>query len=282
MDGLVVEPERAQLSVLSFGLNNAACVFEGIRVYQGRPFALREHVKRLAESAEMLGMQLPFTTPEVEKAIESTVITAGFSDAYVRPLVWRGDEAIGIDPTGTSIHVAVPVLRWPASIAKSNSPVRLHLSRWTRPAPNMAPVKAKASASYVIGALALDDAKRVGCDDALLLDHNGDVAEATGSNVFIVRNGQLETPPPETFLDGITRRVVIRLAEEEGIPVVVRQLSVDEVAAADEVFLTGTAAEIKPVGSFMQRTYAGERPVTALLAAAYGCLVRESHPLEVK
>lgn len=271
MDGDLVAPEQARLSVLSFGLHNAGCVFDGIRVYHGRAFALDAHLDRLFASAESLGMILPYSRPAMIAAIDLVIGASAHPDLYLRPVAWRGDEMIGIDPTGTTTHVAVAALRWPATTTARA--MRLGLSRWARPAPHMAPVTAKASANYVIGALALADAARDGYDDALLLDHRGYVAEATGANVFVVRGGRLRTPIADTFLDGITRRTVIRLADEAGIPVETGRLTVADAADADEMFLTGTAAEVQPVDAFLDRAFGTDRPVTGTLAEAYRRLV---------
>lgn len=271
MDGELVGPERARLSVLSFGLHNAGCVFDGIRVYGGRPFALDDHLTRFSASAEALGMSLPVSRPEMAAAIGLVVGASAHPDLYLRPVAWRGDEVIGIDPAGTAVHVAVAALRWPAT--RTVRGVRLGMSRWARPAPRMAPVTAKASANYVVGAIALTEAARDGFDDALMLDHRGYAAEATGANIFVVRDGLLRTPIADTFLDGVTRRTVIRLAAEAGIPVEAGRLSVADVATADEVFLTGTAAEVQPVEAFADRVFAPDRPVTKILAEAYGRLV---------
>lgn len=272
MDGGLVAAEQAQLSVLSFGLHNASCVFDGIRVYGGRPFALDAHLRRFFASAETLGMSLPVSRPAMVAAIGLVTGESAHPDLYLRPVAWRGDEMIGIDPTGTTTHVAVAALRWPAT--RTARTVRLGLSRWARPAPHMAPVTAKASANYVIGALALADAARDGFDDALLLDHRGYVAEATGANVFVVRDGRLLTPIADTFLDGVTRRTVIRLAKEAAIPVGIVRLTVADATDADEMFLTGTASEVQPVDAFGDRLFGTDRPVTNALAQAYSRLVR--------
>lgn len=275
MDGTQVAPERASLPVLSLGLHNAACAFEGIRVHAGSPFAVEAHVTRLRASCEAIRMPLPWTGAEITAAIGETVAAAGFAEAYVRPVAWRGDEMIGIDPAGTSTHLAIAVLSWPERSPAGRPPPRLGLSRWARPAPSMAPVGAKTSASYLVGSLALSEAHDAGFDDALLLDHRGLLAEATGANVFLVHQGELATPAAETFLDGITRRTVLRLAEQSGIPVRVAHLTTDDVTAAHEVFLTGTAIGVQPVGGFLDTTYPDRRPVTETLADAYARLVSQ-------
>ncbi|WP_040785707.1 aminotransferase class IV [Nocardia pneumoniae] len=280
MDGQQVDPATASVPVLSFGLHNAACVFEGLRTYRGTPFAVSAHVDRLHASAAAIGMPVPWTAAQIAAAIEETVAAAGFADAYVRPVVWRGDEVIGIDPSGTTVHLAIAVLEWPRRSPDGTRPLHVGLSRWTRPAPTMAPVQAKTSANYLVGSLALTEARQHGFDDALLLDHRGFVAEATGANVFIVRDGELATPVADTFLDGITRQTVLRLAAQAGIPARVCRLTPDEVAAAGEVFLTGTAIGVRPVASFRDTQYGAGRPVTRALAEAYFRLVGGDHQKE--
>ncbi|MEV5651909.1 aminotransferase class IV [Nocardia sp. NPDC052254] len=272
LDGALVEPGEATLSVLSFGLHNAFCVFEGIRVHSGRPFAVAMHAQRLCDSAHEIGMSLPWTAPQIVAAVDTAVAAAGFTQAYVRPVAWLGDERIGIDGSGTTVHLAIGVVRWPESPA-SRPPLRLGLSRWTRPAPTMAPVGAKTSASYLVGSLALSQARADGYDDALLLDHRGYLAEATGANIFLVRGGELVTPIADTFLDGITRRTVLRLAADAGLPVRVERVTLDDLAAADEVFLTGTASGVAAVGHAAGTDYPADRPVTELLRGRYLDLV---------
>ncbi|MGW1738890.1 aminotransferase class IV [Nocardia sp. NPDC001965] len=274
LDGELVEPATATLPVLSFGLHNAICVFEGIRVHAGRPFAVSEHAERLHLSADAVGMPLPWSVAEVESAVETAVAAAGCAEAYVRPVAWRGAEKIGIDYSGTSVHLAVGVVRWPAATG-ARPPLRLTVSQWRRPAPTMAPVQAKTSANYLVGSLALAQAHRDGYDDAVLLDHRGYIAEATGANIFLVTEGELITPVADTFLDGITRRTVLRLAERIGIPTRVTRVTRADLAAADEVFLTGTASGVAPVAQVAETTYPAARPCTRILADAYLRLVHD-------
>ncbi|WP_406281080.1 aminotransferase class IV [Nocardia sp. NBC_00881] len=273
LDGRHVPPDEANLPVLSLGLHNAMCVFEGIRAYDGKPFAAAAHVERLCASSALIGMPLPWSATQIAAAIDETVTAAGYSDAYIRPVAWRGDEVIGIDPTGTTVHLAIAVLRWPQHPPASGRPLRLGLSRWARPAPSMAPVGAKTSANYLVGSLALAEAKQHGFDDAVLLDHRGRLAEATGANIFVVRAGELATPVADTFLDGITRQTVLELAGHAGIPTRVTRLALEDVSAADEVFLTGTAVGVQPVGRFLDTEYLDDRPITQTLADAYSRLV---------
>lgn len=274
LDGELVEPAAATLAVLSFGLHNAICVFEGIRVYAGRPFAVPEHARRLHRSAAAVGMSLPWSVAQVEAAIDTAVAAAGCVEAYVRPVAWRGAEMIGIDYSGTSVHLAVGVVRWPAATGP-RPPLRLAVSQWRRPAPTMAPVQAKTSANYLVGSLALAQAHSEGYDDAVLLDHRGYIAEATGANIFLVTRGELVTPVADTFLDGITRRTVLRLAEQLGIRTRVARVSPASLAEADEVFLTGTASGVAPVAQIAETVYPAARPCTRTLAAAYRRLVHD-------
>ncbi|GGL06892.1 aminotransferase class IV [Nocardia jinanensis] len=272
LDGELVDPAEATLPVLSFGLHNAHCVFEGIRVHAGRAFAATEHAERLHTSATAIGMTLPWSVARIEAAIDTAVVAAGCAEAYVRPVAWRGAEMIGIDYSGTSVHLAVGVVRWPTP-SGPRPPLRLEISRWQRPAPTMAPAQAKTSASYLVGSLALAQAHDNGYDDALLLDHRGYVAEATGANIFLVTKGELVTPVADTFLDGITRRTVLRLAERMEIPTRVARITLADLADADEVFLTGTASGVAPVAQIADTTYPTTRPRTRALAEAYLQLV---------
>ncbi|MFI6777291.1 aminotransferase class IV [Nocardia sp. NPDC050412] len=273
MDGALVDPAAAHLPVLSFGLHNAACVFEGIRSFGGRPFALSAHVNRLRTSAEAIGIALPWDSTAIADAIETAVAAADFAEAYIRPVVWRGDEVIGIDPTGTTVHLAIAVLAWPKQALDDGKPLRLGLSRWTRPTPTMAPVQAKTSANYLVGSLALAEARAGGFDDALLLDHTGGIAETTGSNIFLVRRGELVTPPAHTFLNGITRQTVLRLAARSGIVTREIRLTPNDLVIADEVFVTGTAVGVRSVGWFRDTAFRADGILTRMLANAYIQLV---------
>lgn len=269
LDGALVEWNDARLHVASFGLNNASCVFDGIRVYNGVPFALPEHCSRLADSARAIGMDLSFHPDQIARAVLETIAVAGHPEAYVRPIAWHGSEVVGISSAGASVHLAIIVLPWRTPAAHRADGVVLTRSRWARPPANTGPVTAKASCNYALGTIAHREAVSAGFDDALLLDYRGYVAEATGANIFVVTEGMLRTPIADAFLSGITRGTVIRLAREHGLDVVEARIRPRELAAAAEIFLTGTAAEIQPVRAVDDIRLPAERPITTALTHAY-------------
>ncbi|MFG2194556.1 branched-chain amino acid aminotransferase [Streptomyces sp. NPDC048639] len=280
LDGAFAPWREARLHVLSHGLHYGGGVFEGVRVYGGRLFKSAEHALRLHASAQELNFRIPFTAAELDAAARETVRRQGISDGYVRPVAWRGSEQISVSGTGARVHVAIAAWEWPHvfSAASQDQGIRLKTSRWRRPSPDTAPVRAKAASLYNIGTLARDEAEAAGYDDALLLDFRGYVAEATGANLFLVVDGALHTPIADTFLNGITRQTVIALARESGIAVHERRIQPEELARADEVFLTGTAYEVQPVRAVDDRPYGVGRTTTAL-ADAYRRLVRAADPL---
>ncbi len=274
-DGALVPWRDARLHVLSHGLHYASCVFEGERVYNGAIFKLTEHSERLAKSAEVLGFDLPYTVAEIDAACNAVVAAQGIVDGYVRPVAWRGSEMMAVSAQQTTIHVAIAAWQWPSYFdpAARLKGIRLTLSKWRRPAPDTAPTAAKAAGLYMICTLSKHAAEAAGYHDALMLDYRGLIAEATGANIFLVQDGRLHTPAPDCFLDGITRRTVIALARARGIEVVERQIALDELARTQEVFLTGTAAEITPVGEIDRHRFTvGE--ITRTLIEAYDALVR--------
>ena len=249
-DGELIPWRDSQLHVLSHGLHYGSCVFEGERVYGGAVFKLREHTQRLIDSATALGIELPYSLDELERATRETVAAQGFADAYVRPVAWRGSEMMGVSAQDTKIHVAIAVWEWPSYFSPEarTRGIKLKTSQWRRPSPDMAPVHAKASGLYMICTLSKHAAEAEGFDDALMLDWRGQVAETTGANIFLVREGKIHTPLPDCFLDGITRQTVIGLARKRDIEVIERAIMPRELTDADEVFVTGTAAEVTPVG----------------------------------
>jgi len=274
-NGALVPWREAKLHVLSHALHYASCVFEGERVYDGRIFKLEEHTQRLFESAEMLQMKIPYDQQTISDANKAVVAEQKIGDGYVRPFAWRGPEQMGVSAQATKIHVAIAAWPWPAYFGEEarQSGIRLVTSKWRRPAPDTAPVKAKAAGLYMICTLSKHEAEANGYHDALMLDWRGRVSEATGANIFLVQNGVLHTPDPECFLDGITRRTVMDLARKRGIEVVERVIMPEEFAKTDEVFLTGTAAEVTPVGAIDDHNFQ-VGPVTRQMMDDYDAVVR--------
>ena len=258
-DGELIPWRQATIHILSHALHYASSVFEGERSYGGQIFKLTEHSERFQTSAEILGFELPYSVAEIDAACIETCEANGIVDGYVRPVAWRGSEMMGVSAQETRIHVAIAAWAWPSYFSPEArmKGIRLKTSEWRRPSPETAPVKAKAAGLYMICTLSKHAAEAEGYDDCLMLDWRGRVAEATGANIFLVfGDGKLHTPTPDCFLDGITRRTVIDLAAQRGIEVVERIIMPDELKDATEIFLTGTAAEVTPVGEIDGMTYA--------------------------
>jgi branched-chain amino acid aminotransferase len=266
-NGAMVPWRDAKLHVLSHGLHYASCVFEGERVYNGKVFALTPHSERLVRSGEILGFTLPYSVAEIDAATRLTVERSGFANAYVRPVAWRGSEMMGVAAQQTRINLAIAVWEWPSyfSPEAKRKGIKLQTSCWRRPAPDTAPTEAKAAGLYMICTMSKHAAENAGCHDALMLDYRGLVAEATGANFFLVREGRLHTPKPDCFLNGITRQTVIDLARHRGIEVVERAIQPEELKDAEEIFLTGTAAEVTPVGQIDALTFTPGAMTLALL-----------------
>jgi len=249
-------------------------VFEGLRVYGGRIFKLHEHAERLFHSARILGFEIPYTLEEIELAIRTVVVEQKIDHGYVRPVAWRGSEMMAVSARKNRIHVMIAAWPWPAyfSAEARSRGIRLDIATWRRPAPDTAPTNSKAAGLYMICTLAKHAAEEAGYEDALMLDYRGRVAEATGANIFLVQNGALHTPTPDCFLNGITRQTVIELAKKRGIEVVERAIMPEEFAKTDEVFLTGTAVEVTPVGEIGPYKFT-VGPVTKQLMEDYAKLV---------
>jgi branched-chain amino acid aminotransferase len=275
MNGALRPWRDAQVHVLTHALHYGSSVFEGNRVYGGRIFKLTEHSERLAKSAETLGFSLPYSVAEIDAACMETIRANHIVDGYVRPVAWRGSEQMGVSAQASKINVAIACWEWPSYFSPEarEKGLRLTWSTWRRPPPDCAPVKAKAAGLYMICTLSKHAAERAGFDDALMLDWRGQLAEATGANLFLVIDGKIHTPKPDCFLDGITRRTVIALAKARGIEVIERAMFPDDLDKAQEVFLTGTAAEVCAIGSIDERTFT-VGPVTRALRADYETLVR--------
>ena len=248
-DGEMVPWQDATLHVLSHALHYASAVFEGERIYNGRIFKLTEHTERLFHSAKRLDMRIPYSVAEIDNACDALVADSGIKDGYVRPIVWRGSELMGVSAQQTKIHVAVAVWEWPAYFTPEArmEGIRMELSKWKRPDPQTIPADTKATGLYMICTLSKHAAEANGYNDALMLDYRGYIAEATGANIFMVTDGKIHTPTPDCFLDGISRQTVIALAKKRGYEVIERHIMPEELTKATEVFLTGTAVEVTPV-----------------------------------
>ncbi len=250
-DGELIPWRDARVHVLTHALHYASSVFEGQRAYNGTIFKLSEHSARLRRSAELLGFALPWSIDQIDAACVSTLEANGLADAYVRPVAWRGSEQMGVSAQATKPHLAVACWTWGKYFdpALADKGIRLDIAPWRRPAPYTAPIEAKAAGLYMICTLSKHHAEDRGYNDALMLDWRGQVAETTGANVFFVRDGVMHTPTPDCFLDGITRRTVIDLARRRGVEIVERAIWPEELENFDQMFLTGSAAEVTAVGS---------------------------------
>ncbi len=251
LDGKLVPWREANIHVLTHALHYASSVFEGQRAYEGTIFKLSEHSARLRNSASLLGFELPWSVEQIDAACIETLAANQMTDAYVRPVAWRGSEQMGVAAQRTKPHMAIAVWHWGAYFGeeKLRTGIRLDIATWRRPAPYTAPVHSKAAGLYMIATLSKHQAAASGFDDALMFDWRGQVAEATGANAFFIRDGIIHTPTPDCFLDGITRRTVIDLARRRGIAVVERAIWPEELEGFEQFFVTGSAAEVTPVSS---------------------------------
>jgi branched-chain amino acid aminotransferase len=249
MNGDMVPWNQAKVHVLTHGLHYASAVFEGERAYGGEIFKMTEHNQRLHDSAEILGFKIPYSVQEIDDACVALLNKQGFSDAYVRPIAWRGSEMMGISAQSNKINLAIAIWQWPSYFdpAQKLKGIRLAVAEYRRPDPRTAPCRSKAAGVYMICTISKHAAEANGYADAMMLDWRGQVAEATGANIFFVKDGEIHTPTPDCFLDGITRRTVIDLAKARGINVIERAIMPDELAGFEQCFLTGTAAEVTPV-----------------------------------
>lgn len=280
MNGEFVKWADANVHVLTHGLHYASSVFEGERAYGGTIFKLTEHTERLHESARLLGFRIPWTVEEIDGACNDLLAKQGFADAYVRPIAWRGSEMMGVSAQNNKINLAIAIWQWPSYFDPEQrlKGIRLDMAEYRRPDPRTAPSKSKAAGLYMICTLSKHAAEAKGYADALMLDWRGQVAEATGANVFFVKDGVIHTPDPECFLDGITRRTVIDLARKRGMKVVERVIMPDEMDGFEQCFLTGTAAEVTPVSEIgPYRFSVGE--ITTTLMGDYEAEVRPSQSI---
>ena len=257
LDGKLIKWIDATVHVLTHGLHYASSVFEGERCYGGKIFREIEHTKRLLHSANTLGFKIPYSIDEICKVRKLVLSANKIKDGYIRPISWRGSEMMGISAQRNKIHLAVAAWEWPSYYSPESKlkGIKLELSKWRRPSPDTAPVNTKAAGLYMICTLAKHVAEENGCQDALMLDHRGYIAETTSANIFMVINDEIHTPTPDCFLNGITRQEVIKIARNEGIPVIERHIKLDELSKADEVFVTGTAAEVTPVSQIGEYSF---------------------------
>ncbi|RUT34972.1 branched-chain amino acid aminotransferase [Arsenicitalea aurantiaca] len=248
-DGELKPWKDAKVHVLTHGLHYASCVFEGQRAYGGEVFKLREHTDRLIASARDLDFTIPYSADQIDEACRQVLAANELTDAYMRPVAWRGSETISVPARENTVHLAIATWVWPSyfSTEEKLKGIRLMWAKWKRPSPETIPCKAKAAGLYMICTLSKHAAMDAGYADALMLDYRGLVAEATGANVFFVKGNEIHTPTPDCFLDGITRRTLIGLAKANGYTVIERHIKPDELGQFEECFLTGTAAEVTPV-----------------------------------
>ena len=276
MDGAFVPWREANIHILTHAMHYASSVFEGERAYDGRIFRSREHSERLHRSAEMIDFHIPWTVDQIEEAKAATLARNGLKDAYVRAVAWRGaGEDMGVASARNPVRLAIATWEWGAYYGDAKMQgAKLDISKWKRPSPETIPSHAKAAGLYMICTMSKHAAEARGCSDALMMDYRGYVAEATGANIFFVRDGEVHTPLPDCFLNGITRQTVIGMLKERNIPVHERHIMPEELEGFQQCWLTGTAAEVTPVGQIGDYNF----EVGALareIAEGYERLVRE-------
>jgi branched-chain amino acid aminotransferase len=275
LDGELVPWRNAQIHILTHALHYASSVFEGERAYNGKIFKSEDHSKRLLASGKMLDMPIPYTIAEIEAAKYETLKISGLSEAYVRVICWRGSGTdMGVASAANPVRMAVAVWEWGAYYGDAKMKgAKLDISKWKRPSPETIPCHAKASGLYMICTMSKHDAEAKGCSDSLMYDHRGYVAEATGANIFFVKDGEVHTPLADTFLNGITRQTVINLLKAKNITVHERHILPTELENFEQCWLTGTAAEVTPVGQIGTHSFT-VGALTKEISAEYEDLVR--------
>ena len=274
INGEIIPWKEAKVHVLSHGLHYASSVFEGERMYNGKIFKSREHSERFHKSANILGMKVPYSVDELEEIKYKVCKENNLTSAYVRPVAWRGGEQMGVSAKLTKTHVAVAAWSWGAYFdeEKRDKGISLKTADWRRPAPDTAPTQSKAAGLYMICTMSKHAVEDEGFDDALMLDYRGYIAEASAANFFAVKDGTLLTPTPDCFLNGLTRQTVIQLAKDMNIPFEERHIKPEELSDFQEIFVTGTAAEVTAVGKIDNHSYT-VGPITKKLREAYEKLV---------
>ena len=255
-NGEFVEWKDANIHILSHGLHYASSVFEGERSYSGKIFKVREHTERLFDSAKALDLKIPYSVDEIIEASCKALELNNLTNAYLRPIVWRGEE-MGVSAPNAKVHCAIAVWEWPTYFTPEEilKGIKVTLSEWKRPSPETIPCKAKASGLYMICSLAKQKAESKGFSDALMLDYRDQIAETTGANIFFIKGNEIHTPIPDCFLDGITRRTVIGIAKDIGMDVTERVLVLDDLKDFEQCFITGTAAEVTPVSEIDEHKF---------------------------
>lgn len=274
-DGELVEWTEARVHVLTHTLHYGSGVFEGERAYGGKIFKMREHHQRLRDSAAMLDIELAATVDQIDAAAMAVIKANGLSEAYVRPIVWHGPESLSVASHRNKVHMAIAAWKWTSYFEKKDGQtpgIKLMWSDWVRPAPNIGPVFAKANGQYISGTLGKNKAEKNGYHDALMLDYRGYVAECTGANIFMVKDGQVFTPIADCFLNGITRQTAMDIAKALDLKVTEKHIMPDELLQADEVFITGTAVEIQPISHIGDKSFP-TGPITEKMIERYAALV---------
>ena len=275
MDGKLVDWRTANVHVLSHAMHYASSVFEGERAYNGKIFESRRHSERLHYSASCIDFEIPFTVDEIEAAKYEVMKASGLTDAYIRALAWRGaGEDMGVSSARNPVHLAIAAWEWGSYYGDAKMKgAKLDISKWKRPSPETIPVHAKAAGLYMICTTSKHAAEAKGCSDALFMDYRNYVAEATGANIFFVKDGEVHTPDADSFLNGITRQTVIGMLKEKGIAVHERHIMPEELESFEQCWLTGTAAEVTPVGQIADYNFE-VGALTRDIAESYEALVR--------
>jgi branched-chain amino acid aminotransferase len=275
MNGEFIPWASAKVHILSHALHYASAVFEGNRAYGGKIFKLEKHTQRLIQSSKIMDFEIPFSEEEINSACNATVKRNSIKDGYVRPIAWRGPEQMGVSAQGTKINLAIATWEWPNYYSSEDvmKGLRMDISKWQRPSAKSAPCHAKAAGLYMICTLSKHAAERAGYNDALMYDHEGNVAETTGANIFFIKDGEIHTPIPDSFLNGITRRTVISLAEKNGVKVIERKITSSELSDFSECFITGTAVEVTPISEIKDFKFVVGN-ITKKLMRDYADLVR--------
>ena len=275
MDGKLVNWRDAKVHVLTHGLHYGSSVFEGERAYSGKIFKSRQHSERLLKSGEYMDIPIPYTVDEIEAAKAEVLAASGLQDAYVRAVCWRASgEDMGVASARNPVKMAIAVWEWGAYYGDAKMKgAKLDIAKWKRPSPETIPSFAKAAGLYMICTMSKHAAEAKGCSDAMMYDYRGYVAEATGANIFFVKDGEVHTPKPDCFLNGITRQTVINMLEERGVKVNVRHIMPEELEGFEQCWLTGTAAEVTPVGQIGDHMFE-VGTLTREIAEGYEQLVR--------